>query len=199
MAGDQWVARATGDAAAPETSFAGKRRRSTLADRRFVIDDAWLTAVTDGSAVWVSPRGSGLTYLAVLEDPKAPSAHRKRRDDGRLIVDECVFFAYDSSALTEPGRAKLDDIAARLKAVGTDSRILRIEGHADRRGPKGYNRALSRDRAKAVEGYLTALGIEERSLDIKAYGDSRPLELDASTLEEYQRNRRVEFTIVSAP
>lgn len=119
-------------------------------------------------------------------------------DQDRLVVDERVFFTYDSAELTPTGRAKLGDIAAELEADGADWQLLRIEGYSDRRGPKDYNLELSRDRAKAVEGQLATLGVKDEKLDIKAYGESRPLEFDASSPEEYQRNRRVEFTILRA-
>ena len=135
---------------------------------------------------------------AVTENEGVGVENPDQLDGDRLVVEERIFFAYDSAALTETGRAKLRDIAGRIAAAGPDCQLLRIEGHSDRRGPKDYNQALSRDRAEAVEDYLGSLGVQDGKLDTKAYGDSRPLEIDASSPEEYQRNRRVQFTIVRA-
>jgi outer membrane protein OmpA-like peptidoglycan-associated protein len=131
----------------------------------------------------------------VVSDDETKATNRFQED--RLVVEEHIFFAYASAALTPTGRAKLDDIASELKAAGP-WQLLRVNGHSDRLGPKDYNRELSRDRAAAVEGYLATLGVKDDKLDIKAYGESRPLENDASSHEQYQRNRRVEFTIVRA-
>jgi outer membrane protein OmpA-like peptidoglycan-associated protein len=126
------------------------------------------------------------------------TANGDRFDKDHLVVEERIFFPFNSATLTLPGRAKLNDIADELKAAGPNWQLLRIEGYADQRGPKDYNQELSLDRAKAVAAYLKALGVKDGMLDTKAYGESRPLEIDASSPEDYQMNRRVEFTIVRA-
>jgi len=242
--------------------LAAEPKPMKLVGRAFVIADASVTEVTGDKVFWVSPRGSDLTALAVLNTQKDPGsgveggkdlargmrvsllgvirgldaerasalsldaaavsraggegavfldvekitileradgvANADRFDKDHMVVEEQVFFGFNSAALTPTGLAKLDDIAAEMKAAGPDWQLLRIEGYADRRGPSDYNQELSRDRARAVAGQLVVLGVEDGKLDTKGYGESRPLEIDASTPEEYQRNRRVEFTIVRA-
>lgn len=263
VAGDETAAEAKRDAAITAATMAAEREPLKLIGRRFLMEDAVVTEVTSDGVFWVSPRGSRVTFLAVLNEPKAAddrserpylieagtgltvlgvierldagggqprpltadaiaraggdnavylnvyrvdlsgpagvTTSAERFEADRLVVQEHVFFGYDSAELSPSGRTALNGIAAELKSSGPEWQRLRVEGHADKRGPKAYNQSLSRDRAQAVAGYLAKVGVDDDKLDIKAYGESRPLEIDASTPEAYQQNRRVAFTIVRAP
>lgn len=65
-----------------------------------------------------------------------------------------------------------------------------IEGHTDSDGSSEYNKKLSEDRANAVTKYIVSKGIASEKLNIKAYGESRPLNSN-TTKKEKQENRRV--------
>jgi len=94
-----------------------------------------------------------------------------------------VFFAYDSSDLTDYARATLGKQAAwlmhypRVRAT--------VEGHCDERGTREYNLALGDRRATAVKNYLVALGVPASRLKTISYGKERPAEPG-----NYSQNRR---------
>ena len=83
-------------------------------------------------------------------------------------------------------------MAAILKAH-SDVRI-RIEGHTDERGTRGWNRKLSQMRAERVRDYLIAKGIASDRLDPQGFGSTRPL-VRGDTEAARDKNRRVEFVI----
>ena len=114
----------------------------------------------------------------------------------QMLVDERVFFDFDRAELRPRGRQVLDHIVELYQETGGDWTRLRVQGHADERGPTAYNVDLSRRRAQAVRAYLSSQGIPAAILDIEAYGESRPLIEDATTERDYQLNRRVAFEIV---
>jgi outer membrane protein OmpA-like peptidoglycan-associated protein len=70
-----------------------------------------------------------------------------------------------------------------------------IEGHTDDIGDERANLALSRRRAVAVMRWLIERGVDERRLQVRAFGSRYP-RFDNTTEEGRANNRRVEFTIV---
>ena len=69
---------------------------------------------------------------------------------------------------------------------------LSIEGHADERGTREYNLALGQRRADSVANYLIANGVNRNRLNIKSYGEERPLALGSNN-SAWSKNRRVEL------
>ncbi|MGE5247960.1 MAG: OmpA family protein [Verrucomicrobiota bacterium] len=67
-----------------------------------------------------------------------------------------------------------------------------IEGHTDNQGNKAINQPLSEKRSAAVKNWLTGKGIEEARLKTKGFGDTKPIDSNA-TPEGRANNRRVEF------
>jgi len=78
---------------------------------------------------------------------------------------------------------------------------VELGSHTDSRGSKQYNQELSQKRADAVVEYLVNKGIDPERLIAKGYGESQPVNhcVDGveCTEEEYQRNRRTTFKILS--
>src|SRR5690606_3235484 len=70
-----------------------------------------------------------------------------------------------------------------------------LEGHTDNQGDFDKNLKLSEDRVKTVRNYLTAHGIAEDRIRLKAWGPSRPVTHNL-TEEARKLNRRVELTIL---
>ena len=64
-----------------------------------------------------------------------------------------------------------------------------IEGHADERGTREYNIALSARRATAAREFLIAQGVAGNRISSIAYGKERPVAL-GSDEESWARNRR---------
>lgn len=71
---------------------------------------------------------------------------------------------------------------------------VEIQGHTDNVGDSKSNLALSEHRAAAVKDYLVNAGVEQNRLISKGYGDTKPIESNA-TANGRKLNRRVEFVI----
>lgn len=138
-------------------------------------DDSKTTATTGGQA---APPVSG----------PAPGS----QEDLNQTVGDRVFFAFDSSALSAQSRSTIEALAAWLKTNPTAR--LTIEGHTDERGTREYNLALGERRAKAVESYLVALGVQAARLKTISYGKERPAVL-GSTEQAWAQNRRAVFDV----
>lgn len=79
---------------------------------------------------------------------------------------------------------------------------LEIASHTDDRGPEDLNLNLSERRSISIVNYLLSKGIDNKLLEAKGYGESKPLykctEDEGGCLEkERSENRRVEYRLVS--
>ncbi|MCX6130584.1 MAG: OmpA family protein [Proteobacteria bacterium] len=103
---------------------------------------------------------------------------------------EIVYFGFDDYSLTAEGQARLDAIAAFMKAHATEK--LNVEGHCDNRGSVEYNLSLGQRRAESVRKYLETLGIGADRLQAISFGSERPAVAGAGE-EIWSKNRRAEF------
>ena len=122
---------------------------------------------------------------------------RRREEAARIrhVLEEMVFFDYDSADLRDDTQRTLNAKVAILK-TRSDLR-LRIEGHADERGSVEYNLALSLRRANRVRDYLVDVGIAPSRLEVLAFGEERPL-VEGTNESAWARNRRAEFIVGGA-
>lgn len=104
-----------------------------------------------------------------------------------------VFFDFDQVTLKPESFPELDRLVKLMGERGTMT--VTIEGHADATGAEAYNLDLSRRRAAAVQKYITGKGVDQSSVSIAFFGESKPMESNA-TKEGRRKNRRVEFRIV---
>jgi peptidoglycan-associated lipoprotein len=79
--------------------------------------------------------------------------------------------------------------------------VIELGSHTDSRGSDQYNMDLSRRRAVAAVQYIVGVGdIDENRLIAHGYGETRPLNRCTNgvkcSVEEFQFNRRTEFTIL---
>jgi peptidoglycan-associated lipoprotein len=140
-------------------------------------------------------------------DPPPPPAPPKPEPPRELTEDEIfdrmsleelnekmpltpVFFAFDSTVISEEGRAAAQKNAEFLKRRPS-TRIL-IEGHADNRGTNEYNLALGERRADAVRDYLVGLGIAADRIQTVTKGEEQPF-CTENTEACWQQNRRGHF------
>jgi peptidoglycan-associated lipoprotein len=105
-----------------------------------------------------------------------------------------VFFALDSSDVSDAGRGILQANAAILKKYPTW--VITIEGHCDERGTAEYNLALGERRAVAARTYLVSLGIDAGRLRTVSYGSEFPFD-PAHQETAWGRNRRAHFVITA--
>lgn len=109
-------------------------------------------------------------------------------------VGDTVFFVVDQSTLTPEGKETLRRQAAWLKQYSDV--MVQVEGHADERGTREYNIALSARRATATREFLISQGIEASRVSSIAYGKERPVALcDAEQC--WSQNRRTVTVITS--
>jgi len=110
------------------------------------------------------------------------------------IADVVVNFAFDSSTLTDDGKAALADVATLL-ANGASGLAIVLQGHADSTGPEPYNQRLGQARAEAVRTYLAdEHGIATDRMSVISFGESRPAASN-DTPEGRAVNRRVVLSV----
>lgn len=112
---------------------------------------------------------------------------------GRPLV-MLVQFKFDSSEMPGPREGEVQTMDPVLDAVSAAiakdpaCRVCVI-GHASEEGDAGHNLELSRARATAVQGYMTARGLSRDRIPAKGMGVRCPLVPENTLLA----NRRVEF------
>jgi OmpA-OmpF porin, OOP family len=104
-----------------------------------------------------------------------------------------AFFDFDKSVLKAEGKAKLDDLVGKVKAINLE--VIIAVGHTDSTGPDGYNQKLSVARSEAVKAYLVSKGIEKSRVYTEGKGEKQPV-ADNKTKEGRAKNRRVEIEVV---
>ena len=104
-------------------------------------------------------------------------------------------FDFDKSVLKPEGKAKLDDLVGKLKAVNLE--VIIAIGHTDSIGSKAYNQKLSVRRANSVKAYLVSKGIEANRIYTEGKGKTQPI-ADNRTKEGRAKNRRVEIEVVGS-
>ena len=104
-------------------------------------------------------------------------------------VYDRVFFEFDRYDLSDEARQILQRHARWMKEY--PKVYLSVEGHADERGTREYNLALSERRANAARDYLIALGISPARLTAVGYGKERPAVLGTGQLVWSQNRRTV--------
>lgn len=111
-------------------------------------------------------------------------------DPANPLSKRIIYFDYDSS------QVHAEDIPvvnahAKYLADNASARV-RLEGHADERGSREYNVALSERRALSVKRLMSFQGTRADQAEIVSYGEERPVEF-GSNEAAWSQNRRVEI------
>ena len=104
-----------------------------------------------------------------------------------------AFFDFDKSVLKPEGKAKLDDLASKVKNINLE--VIIAVGHTDSIGSDAYNQKLSVRRAEAVKAYLVSKGIDKSRVYTEGKGKKQPV-ADNKTAAGRAKNRRVEIEVV---
>jgi len=104
-----------------------------------------------------------------------------------VTVGDRIFFDTDSSAIRADAQQTL---ARQAQWLGRyPNYAVTIEGHADERGTREYNLALSARRAAATRDYLVNLGVPANRLRTISYGKERPVAV-CDDISCWSQNRR---------
>jgi len=106
------------------------------------------------------------------------------------LSTKVIYFAFDSSSVEPQYEAVLAAHGAYLAANAGVSVI--VEGHADERGTREYNVALSEKRAKTVQNLLSLQGAAGNQTEAVALGEEKPVAMGHDE-SAWHLNRRVEL------
>lgn len=138
--------------------------------------------VTDNGSIIDPMSDTPITSAADLK-----SAFGSTDQQGNAL--DRVFFALDSSTLSDEAQQTLQKQASLLKRVSGFEFTLTVEGHCDERGTREYNLALGERRAAAVKNYLASLGVDGHRITTISYGKEHP-EILGSNEAAWSKNRR---------
>jgi OOP family OmpA-OmpF porin len=125
--------------------------------------------------------------------PPAPPKPAVQPVSEKITMAADAHFDFDKAVLKAEGKAKLDDLVGKLKAVNLE--VIIAIGHTDSIGSAAYNQKLSLRRADAVKGYLVSKGIEANRIYTEGKGKTQPI-ADNKTAAGRAKNRRVEIEVV---
>lgn len=118
----------------------------------------------------------------------------KEARDFMANAEDRVFFAFDSSAVSDNAAEVLDGQAKWLKDHKKVNVI--VQGYCDDRGTREYNLALGERRANAIKQYLISQGVAADRVSTISYGKERPAVLGNNEAAWAQNRRGV--TVVKA-
>jgi OOP family OmpA-OmpF porin len=104
-----------------------------------------------------------------------------------------ALFDFDKAVLKPDGKAKIDDLATKLKDINLE--VIIAVGHTDSVGSDAYNQKLSIRRAEAVKAYLVSKGIETNRVYTEGKGEKQPVASNKNSAGR-AKNRRVEIEVV---
>ena len=175
--------------------FAWKNGTAELCWRDSNWTPATAAAGCDGAIV--APKAAApAPKAAPAPAPKAAPAARPAPAPAaatKVTYAADTFFDFDKSVLKADGKAKLDDLAGKVKAINLE--VIIAVGHTDSVGADAYNQKLSVKRADAVKAYLVTKGIEKNRVYTEGKGEKQPV-ADNKTGAGRSKNRRVEIEVV---
>ncbi len=115
--------------------------------------------------------------------------------DDRIVLEERLLFDTERAKL-RPGSLRVLQAIVDMWRQHPEWARLRVEGHADDRGPDEFNDYISEKRARVVRRRLVELGIPDDIIEAVGYGERRP-RVQGHSDEAHQANRRVEFVVVA--
>jgi OmpA-OmpF porin, OOP family len=139
----------------------------------------------------------------VAQAPAAPApapAPAPMISSQKITFQADALFDFDKAVLKPEGKAKLSDLAAKIKSVNLE--VVVATGYTDKIGSDKYNDRLSLRRAQAVKAYLVSQGIEANRVYTEGKGKRNPVVTDCAQKNRkaliscLAPNRRVEVEVV---
>lgn len=105
-------------------------------------------------------------------------------------VRETIHFPSGSARLSNIAKAKLDEVALRLKQDPAATAL--ILGYTDSQGPEAANQRLSQQRAEAARKYLVDRhGLDASRIAVEAKGEAEPAQANDSAAGRNENRRAV--------
>lgn len=150
---------------------------ATSQDITGLAEGQYTVSVTDQNGCVVNTPEEGATiYEKIISQGK--------------FVSRDILFDVGKATIKEKSFIEISRIASFMKEHPTLK--FSIEGHTDSQGDATANQRLSEQRAEAIKESLIKFGIQESRLTTKGWGESKPVDTNA-TQEGRAKNRRVEF------
>jgi OOP family OmpA-OmpF porin len=127
-----------------------------------------------------------------VKAPAKPAAKPKPVAE-KVTLAADVLFDFDKAVLKNEGKAKLDDLASKVKAINLE--VVIAIGHTDSIGADAYNQKLSVRRAESVKAYLVSKGVEPNRVYTEGKGEKQPVASN-KTKDGRAKNRRVELEVI---
>jgi peptidoglycan-associated lipoprotein len=112
------------------------------------------------------------------------------RNPGSILAQRIIYFDLDRSDI-KPEYMNVLNAHASLLAAYPNLRV-RLEGHADERGSREYNVALSERRGYSVLDYMQVKGSSSNQMEVIGYGEEVPADFGHNE-SAWSKNRRVEI------
>jgi OOP family OmpA-OmpF porin len=141
----------------------------------------------------VAPKAAAPAAVAPAPAPAAPAAPASGAAATKVTYAADAFFTANSAVLKAAGKAKLDDLVGKVKAINLE--VIVAVGHTDSKGADASNQKMSVRRAEAVKAYLVSKGIEKNRVYTEGKGSKQPV-ADNKTVEGRAKNNRVEIEVV---
>ena len=109
--------------------------------------------------------------------------------DDHFSLDGAVLFPFDSAALSDDGKAIIDERIVKYLGKVQDMLDIDVVGYTDDVGAEDYNQTLSVERAQAVADYIDAqTDIPHNKVKVRGKGESMA---EGDTAEDRAVDRRV--------
>lgn len=146
-------------------------------------------------------RGAGSNAQVNTLDPGAQAAIQELMNEKNytpadldnpqsILAQRVIYFDYNQATIQEKYKPIL---AAHAQLLSDYPQVkVRLEGHADERGTREYNVALSERRAQTVRQYLSFKNVSSNQMETVAFGEEKPL-VPLHNDAAWSKNRRVEL------
>ncbi len=129
---------------------------------------------------------------ALVECSNLGKVTREKR--GLVVRVADILFEFGKYEIDSATKKRLAKFAKVLSTAMSGKKIL-VEGHTDNKGGAKLNKALSKNRAKAVMQFLAKNGVSQSRMTYEGHGMDRPIATN-KTAEGRRKNRRVNIVIL---
>lgn len=155
--------------------------------------------------LWFSKRANALvSKLKKMGVAKRKIAIKRRSDTLKInnkVVHlkifgpdglKTIYYRKGNTKLTRTEKKRLEILIQYTKEFLPDSKLV-IKSHTDSKGSRASNLKISRRRGNVIKNYLISKGMDKNKVQVKAYGESKPVRINRFETGRAQ-NRRVNIS-----